>query len=324
VISYYRSASRSYVFGYAVAAGLSVILSLTATNSRLHTSLILAALLLLTAYVAVTVEKTKKLLAVLPWISLALLVSLIRPSDAEGTAASLLLLAASLLGCVSYWLFAQSREYFAADSGEVLDATAALVYMPILLGVFYSETGVTLPICLAVAGCLTLYHTRNNDQAHRELSVVIIVLALMWALAISGVRNLQAYTHIMAVVFGGFAYWRSLLNDRQTSDSYLYAMLATATIPLALQAMGGQSGGLYGWWLLLEQVGFLLLGIVINRRFITLWGLYVAIGAVLYQLRNLGWAALSFLALFIIGVAIYRLIKATDHQGDPPTIRPGA
>jgi hypothetical protein len=45
-----------------------------------------------------------------------------------------------------------------------------------------------------------------------------------------------------------------------------------------------------------------------------MWGLYVALGAVLYQLRNLGWAALSFLALFVIGMAIYRLLRSSDHR----------
>jgi hypothetical protein len=49
---------------------------------------------------------------------------------------------------------------------------------------------------------------------------------------------------------------------------------------------------------------------------VTFWGLYVALAAVLYQLRHLGWAALSFLALFIIGMAVYRLMKSVDRKTD--------
>ena len=86
-------------------------------------------------------------------------------------------------------------------------------------------------------------------------------------------------------------------------------MFLLATVPLIMQALTGTAGDLYGWWLLLEQVGFMLLGIAINRRFLTKWALYVAVAAVLYQLRDLGWAALLVLALFIIGLSVNRLSK---------------
>jgi hypothetical protein len=89
-------------------------------------------------------------------------------------------------------------------------------------------------------------------------------------------------------------------------------MLVTATVPLTLQAVGSPAGGLYGWWLLLEQVGFIILGMSIAKKFVTKWGLYTAVGAVLYQLRDLGWAALTVLALFLIGLAVYKIQKNND------------
>jgi hypothetical protein len=52
----------------------------------------------------------------------------------------------------------------------------------------------------------------------------------------------------------------------------------------------------------------------IERRFVVRWGLYVAVGAVLYQLRGLGYAALAFLALFLIGLAVYKLQKYNDQK----------
>lgn len=54
----------------------------------------------------------------------------------------------------------------------------------------------------------------------------------------------------------------------------------------------------------------MLLGMTIRDSFVTRWGLYAAVAAVLFQLRGLGWAALAFLAIFIIGLALYRLQKA--------------
>jgi hypothetical protein len=215
---------------------------------------------------------------------------------------------------VAYQAFRQAGEYFGSAYDDVLSAVWLLVYIPVLLCAWYGVSAGIGPIALAIAGCLTLLHFWGRGQADREVSGLVVVASIMWAFAAAGLHNAQIYTHILAATFGLYAYWRWRLGDRDTSDEYLYAMLGTATIPLILQAVGGQAGGLYGWWLLLEQVAFMLLGISIRRRFVTYWGLYVAIGAVLYQLRNLGWAALSFLALFIIGMAMYRLLRSTDHR----------
>jgi hypothetical protein len=125
----------------------------------------------------------------------------------------------------------------------------------------------------------------------------------------AGVRNPQAYSHVLAAFFALYAYWRHYRHETAISDKYLVAMLATATVPLVLQALGGTAGDLYGWWLLMEQIFFMLLGMAIGKSFVTRWGLYVAVGAVIYQLRGLGWAALTVLALFLIGLAVYRLQK---------------
>jgi hypothetical protein len=124
-----------------------------------------------------------------------------------------------------------------------------------------------------------------------------------------GVRNPQAYSHVLVALFAVYAYWRHVRQEESKADEYIQLALATATIPLILQALTGAAGGLYGWWLLLEQIVIMLLGMTLNKRFMTMWGLYVALGAVLYQLRNLGWAALTVLALFIIGFAVRKLQK---------------
>lgn len=129
-----------------------------------------------------------------------------------------------------------------------------------------------------------------------------------------GVKNAQAYTHTLVILFAAYAYWRNKRGEIKESDNYLMVMLATATIPLGLQALNDASGGLYGWWLIIEQIVFMLLGMGISKRFVTMWGLYVAVGAVLYQLRGLGWAALTVLAIFIIGLAMYKIQKYTDKH----------
>jgi hypothetical protein len=97
-----------------------------------------------------------------------------------------------------------------------------------------------------------------------------------------------------------------------SSNQYLQAMLVTATIPLGLQVIAGNAGGLYGWWFLGEQIAIMLVGMVLRNRFVTRWGLYVAVGSVLFQLRALAWLSLTLLALFLIALAVYQLQKSDD------------
>jgi hypothetical protein len=314
IMSYYRSTSMSYVIGYVVAAGLAVLISLGSGQSHLHTSVILALLILLTGYIALKVEKHLALLALLPWLGAALLISAVRPPASEA-AATFVVLAVSIFAIVVYAVVETMGEYFGKEYDDVVHASLALVYLPVVLCMWYAVNKYVPALALAIAGMETFYFARNRTQADREASGAIVVIALMWALVSAGIHNTQAYTHIIAAVCGLYAYWRYVRGDFENSDNYLKAMLAVATIPLALQAIGGQAGDAYGWWLLMEQVGFILLGVTIGRKFVTMWGLYVALGAVLYQLRNLGWAALTLLALFVIGVAVYRLQKQNiDHH----------
>jgi len=313
VISYYRSASYSYVTGYVCAAGASVLISLTTSNSYIHTTAILGVLLLALFVLSMRVEKSQVLLVLAPWIAQGLLVSAIRPDDMQ-TTGNFVVLLSLFLAVSSYAAARQAQVYLNKAAPSVVAACLVTVYLPVFLGAFYDTADLILPAALAAAGGTTLYHLWFRTQAEREMSGAIIVAALMWALYVLGVDNLQAYTHIVAATLAGYAWWRYIRNDAAGSDSYLKAMFIVATVPLVLQALGGQSGDMYGWWLILEQVGFMILGIILHRRFLTWWGLYVAVGSVLYQLRELRWAALTVLALFIIGIAVYRLSRTPEGR----------
>jgi hypothetical protein len=313
VSSLNKSASISYVIGYALAGMLSVLISLGSTNSPLHTSLILLILLLIIPYIAVVIEKQKRLLVFMPWLAIFLLLSLFRPTGSTA-AANAVILAAAAIAVLSYYVVCKKRLYFEDAYDEVRRAILAVVYLPLFLCLVYDTSDIIPPLTLAIAGLVTMYHAWQSRQADREASGGIVVIAIMWALASIGVTNIQSHTHIIAATFALYAFWRHVRDDRENSDKYLVAMLGSATIPLVLQALSGTAGDGYGWWLLLEQVGFMILGITISRSFVTYWGLYVALGAVLYQLRHLGWAALSFLAIFIIGMAMFRLLRSGDRK----------
>ena len=166
-----------------------------------------------------------------------------------------------------------------------------------------------MPVGLLLAAVLVSYHVRHQIQQYRELSGGLVVIAIFWVMRFSGITTVQAYSHVLVALFALYAYWRHTRGEHTQSDYYLGVMLSVATIPLVFQAVSGEAGGLYGWWLLLEEIAFMIIGMAIGKRFLTKWGLYIAVGAVLYQLRNLGWAALTVLALFLIGLAVMKILK---------------
>jgi hypothetical protein len=305
VASYARTASQSYVFGYVTAAILAITTALNSIDAQVHATLVLAFMAVAVFVIGKWVEKQRDVYFLLPLLAQAIVWSAMRPMAAS--AESFLLISVALAAVPYIFITSYKQEYNTLRLG--LLASGFITPASLLI---IGDTLWPMPLGLLVAGCMTYNEVRQTNQGNRELAASIAVLAGMWSMWYVDIHNLQAYTHVLAAMFAAYAYWRSLRGEREVSDQYLYAMLATATVPLALQAISGQAGGVYGWWLLLEQVGFMLLGMLIGCRFVTFWGLYVAIASVLYQLRHLGWAALTVLAMFLIGIAMYYLQKHSD------------
>lgn len=312
--SFAKSASMSYVFGYTLAACIAIASSFSVPNSQLHSTIILSIMTILAFLLGRNIEKEPKILFMLPLLLQSILFNMLRPTIGSDIL-NLYLIFSTLLALCSYfvWDFLDTSKPSIND--ESLQIKQASLLMVFIAPAATMVTGVLLlpmPLGLFVAGCLVYYHQRNTTQSNREFSAGIVVASVLWLMYYLGIREVQAYTHVIAAMFAGYAYWRVTRGEDKEADQYLMWMLLTATVPLALQALNGLSGGLYGWWLLLEQIGFMLLGMSIRKPAVTKWGLYVALAAVLYQLRNLGWAALTILAIFLIGMAMYRLQKHDD------------
>lgn len=312
--SFDRSASMSYVTGYIVAAFLAVIISTASTSSRLHTSLILALLCGTVLLLARVVERRNDILSLLPVLLQGLLLSMTRP--AAGDTMLQVFLASSITLALLYYSLVEDYRTRHGDSEAVrlTSQTALATSFVAPFSVLFVESTWLMAIGLLIAGGLVCHYVRTQPESNRELAGAIIVVALWWLLNIAGIHEVQAYVYVLVSMFGLYAYLRQQRGDTAMADQYLYWMLLTATVPLAIQALSGEAGGLYGWWLLLQQVAIMLLGMAIGKGFVTRWGLYVALGAVLYQLRDLGYAALAVLALFLIGLAIYQLQKHTDDR----------
>ncbi len=306
VASYARNASLSYSVGYWFSAFLSIVLSVQAGDNA-QTAILLSIVTLAVWLLAEVIDKTPTILVLIPFFAQGIALSLIHPDD--GTSAMVLFTLVSTAIALFGYLVIESLTEQQEKRTAIQQGSLITVFITPVLALFISPTIWTMPVGLIAASLLVLYHIRESNQNNRELAGGLVLCATLWLAHFLGIRNVQFYTHAFVLLFGAYAYWRNSRSETQESDDYLKLMFFTATIPLALQALGGTSGGLYGWWLILEQIVFMLLGMEIKKRFITMWGLYVAVGAVLYQLRGLGWAALAFLAVFLIGLAIYRIQK---------------
>lgn len=161
---------------------------------------------------------------------------------------------------------------------------------------------------LLTAGALTTYEAFLAH--HRTMLYVggaITLTGLQWLIYTQGVEEFQLYTHMWALYFGLLAWhaWRANRHDEQRLFTGLG--LGVLTIPLALAALGGNTT--YGLLLLLEGTGLVLFGLWLKDTLISRWGLAVAVGSVLYQLREYQFFVLALLGAGIIGISVYLLLK---------------
>ena len=307
VVSYARSASISYVLGYSLATIVTVALSLFNNSNWIYSSLILSILTILIWIISRYIEKQNKILILIPVFIQIVILSLLRPSS-QSNIINLYLLISIAVSVVGYIINSFIKIKDEVSLNYKIGSLITIFIAPVSV-LFIQSTYWPMPLGLIVAGLLVFNYIGNQRQNYRELTLGIVTIGIFWLMGFWGIHAVQAYSHVLVVQFALYAYWRYSRKEVKQSDSYIYVMLATATIPLVVQALASQAGGLYGWWLLLEQVLFMVIGMTIGKRFVTLWGLYVAVGAVLYQLRNLGWAALTVLAVFLIGLAIHKIQK---------------
>lgn len=314
IASYYAEASHAYVSGYVLAGSIALLVSLADANSRLVTSLVLTALGVATVLVA-RIERNNRILALLPLITQALLFSTVRPDMGDPETAGAIAFTSTLLAVASY-AFAYILSHEAANSPAAQDVRVVSVFAayigPMLSITQSDDVSVLFPTSLFIAGLLTFVYNHTARQSHKELSLGVSIAAIHWLVILAGITNLHLHTHLLALFLALFALWRYSLNDQMSGGNYVKALFFIVTVPLALQALSGESGEMYGLILIAEQIFFMVAGAMLNQRFLLRWGLWTALAAVLFQLRGLGWAFLSLLAIIIIGVAVYRLQKHSD------------
>lgn len=301
----------SYVVGYIFASVIAVV---SASFGPRFLPVAICAVVALIAYVAsVYVEKHTVLVAPIP----ALAQIGLWATYETGQMVPYLLLS-STLAAIGYGFYSVAgqrptpgtRGYYV----QLMSLLALFVPVAVYLG---GNVWWPMPWAFLFASLAVLDYVWARGQSQRELAGGLMLLAIFTGMHFYGVRNIQAYAHVAAALGASYAYWRAHRDEADESDQYIMVTLAVVTIPLLIQALIGTAGDMYGWWLLIEQIVIMLLGMLLGKKLMVRWGLYVALGSVLYQLRHLGWAALALVAVFLIGLGVYYLQKV-DKTTDGP------
>jgi hypothetical protein len=313
LVAYDRNQSLSYVVGYLSALFLSAIIAIASSSdiSQSITAIIFCLISITTYVLARYVEKSDYILSAIPILIQFVIYFVLLPNKG-GISYDVYSLFSIAIALLSYYVGTVSN--FKQDAKAWFLSTSLITTYTLPLFSLFTDYSVIAPFSLIIAGALTVYQFWGQGIGARELSGSVVGIAIIWVLNNFGVNEFQVYSHVLAGQLAIYAYFRYKADQLEASQNYVLVALAVATIPLIIQSLNSQAGGLYGWWLLLEQVVFMLIGLAINNKLMTFWGLWVALGAVLYQLRGLGWASLTLLAMVIIGIAVYQISKNNDNQ----------
>ena len=313
ISSYYSQASQAYIVGYVSSGVIALLFSLNTDQSRWLTTLVLGIISIMVLIIA-RIEKKLDVLVFLPILFQAAVLSAVRPDLQDNTQLGITALLLTIVAAASYALSLITVWKEQHAQRRLLRVSIFLAYAGPVLALVQLDGSLLLPISLLIAGLVTYHYNRNAVQSNREASVGICMAAIHWFVYILGVHNVQIHTHLLALFLAVLAYWRYVRQDPDGFQNYIQAIFFVVTVPLVVQSLGGEAGGYYGLILIVEQIVFMVIGSVLppnklGQHFLLRWGLWTALAAILFQLRGLGYAFVSLLALIIIGTAVYRLQK---------------
>jgi hypothetical protein len=311
--------SSMYFASMLLAAGIVAVSGFMTTNNTIGVISIAAVVAYLVFHFH-AVEKSNFVASLMPYTLQLVLLRFLEPYTSQINNIETIYPTASFLVAITTHTYVQSIA--ANASGEPVPLSErklvalSATYIAPLSVFFVAGTSWIMPFTAIIAVAVTLYAYRDRGIGTREQIGAVLLAAVFWQMYYFGITDIQIYAHMTATLVAFYAYMRHRHGQEAVSDSYIVVALCAATIPLTIEALssGSSRGEMLGLWLLLEQVGFLVLGVTIRKPLLTRWGLYVGILAVLYQLRDLGWAMVAVLSLFIIGIAIFRALKQPEDN----------
>ncbi|WP_306428225.1 hypothetical protein [Brevibacterium moorei] len=197
-----------------------------------------------------------------------------------------------------------------------LDTTVPWLHSPSQL-----LTGVSMAIPALMLALLTA-RVRNRVVRLVVPELATYVGAMGLAIAAHGIVATQAVVGAHVLLIAAWV-WAFLARRRGDEAAYIEIRLV---LPMALLTLFGVAAGLLvgGWYavlFLVDHVALLILGALRTKPWALWWGLVASVAAVVWFLRDLVWLALIVLALVLIGVVIWLLIRGGSQA---PRQRGGA
>lgn len=309
-----RTESQAYLVGFVTAVSFVTLAALVGDSSAVAQAGWLGLVLLLILGYGLLVEQSDDYWSLAPLYLQLILFRLLLPIAGQPLIEAvdyqvLIPLVSSLVALLSLLVASSSR---ADDHPAVVGASLLLFVAPLSVFAFGYSTW-PMPLSLMVAAGALLVLRRQLEQPARELLGAVAVIGSSWTLLYHGVDSWIIHTHIYAGLAALYAVLRYRRGEITDSNNYITVALVALTVPVVLEALA--SGGGYSLLLIAEQAAVFTLGVMLGRTFISRWGLYVAVAAVVFQLRDLGWAMLAVISLFIIGIAIYNSLQHDADSG---------
>lgn len=174
--------------------------------------------------------------------------------------------------------------------------------------VFGYTSGAWNALMLMLAGALTTYETYlRRSRNGMYLGAAAAIVGLQWLLYTQALHNVQVYSLMWAAYFAVLTWLAD--RDKRDEEKKMFTIFALTaqSLPPALLALGGDTAT--GLALLLESILVMLFGLWIRYRLVAAWGLSVAVGSVLYQLRDFQFIVLVALGAGVIGLGVYLLLR---------------
>lgn len=208
------------------------------------------------------------------------------------------------------WLRRQRKD-IPATQFWVVFSIGTLLFSAFMY-IFSDDTAMNASITLlGAATILAIEGWFTKKHGYYEAGAVAATLALQRIFSLGGDYDMLVYTHWWAVVLAALAGLRYSISDKKSALQWLIAALCFMSIPTGLSALGDPDK--YQLMFLIEHVVLLAIGGMLNYRLAILWGSSGVALAVLYWLKDQTYILLGLLGLGLIGLAIWRLLKATKH-----------
>lgn len=168
---------------------------------------------------------------------------------------------------------------------------------------------------LAVAAVAAVFEWPERwTESAAELAAVVVAMCLhrVWLLAAGPVDLFwQAqYWVVVIVLLVCFEYFRGRSRRGEWAAIAASALLSTSGLTTVILPDPWQSG-----WTLTAHAALLVFGLLANRRLFVVWGA-AGIGlAVLWYLRGYTFLLLSLLAMGLIALAVWRLVRLRARSG---------